>query len=564
LHTGRISIARLLLLVLVCVLALAAGLGQPALWEPDEPRFIEATLNMLNRGDFLTPWFNGQPRFEKPILFYWLQLPFVALLGASELAARLPALLAAAGCVGLTWLIGRRLFGSTAAWMGALALATSFRFVAFARQGLTDVPALFFQLLALYGFLRLDAEGRDRAGWAMAWTAVGLAALTKGPVAVIPVAVWVAFYAVRREWTGLQRLRVAAGASLALAVTAPWLLYMITRHGRRYLDVALLSEVVARVRGDLGPSRGLLYYFDVWPADLLPWTPFFVAALAWLVLARHTLEPPLRRAVSLLLVWFVVVVALFSLAGAKLPHYLLPAHPAAALLTAVFIDRAARGHAPRALWWTAALLVVVMLLGGTVLVWAFVRRAADSTMAIPPAVLPGVLALGAVAIVALGRRRGALAGGAAVAVTTAAAAALAATVIVPSLTGLQAVPQLGAHIAARADPAARVGQYGSVVSAGLVYYARHRIELLTTTDAAARFLRAPGDAFLVLPRPDAEAVAALAPGRVHEIASSARLVVRLDRLFGDRSPFEDGLVVVTNRTTEMAGKAGTPWRAAAK
>ena len=80
---------------------------------------------------------------------------------------------------------------------------------------------------------------------------------------------------------------------------------------------------------------------------------------------------------------------------------------------------------------------------------------------------------------------------------------------------------------------------------------------VTSTDAAARFLAAPGDAFLVLPRPDAEAVAALAPGRVHEIASSARLVVRLDRLFGDRSPFEDGLVVVTNRTAHMAGKADT-------
>ena len=65
---------------------------------------------------------------------------------------------------------------------------------------------------------------------------------------------------------------------------------------------------------------------------------------------------------------------------------------------------------------------------------------------------------------------------------------------------------------------------------------------MTSAEAAAGFLRAPGDAVLVLPRPDVPAIAALAPGAVHEIAAGPRLVLRLDRLFGDRSPFEDGLV----------------------
>jgi hypothetical protein len=51
----------------------------------------------------------------------------------------------------------------------------------------------------------------------------------------------------------------------------------------------------------------------------------------------------------------------------------------------------------------------------------------------------------------------------------------------------------------------------------------------------------------VLPRPDVPSIAALAPGSVHELAAGPRLVVRLDRLFGDRSPFEDGLVALTNR-----------------
>ena len=242
LHTEAIRIPHYLLVAAVCTLTLAVGLGRAALWEPDEPRFAEATRQMLARGDVLTPWFNDQPRFEKPILFYWLQLPFFAAFGPGELTARLPGEAAAMGCVALTWLIGLRLFGARAGWLGALALATSFRFVAFARQGLTDVPALFFQLLAVHAFLRLDQDAAARRAWLVAWAATGLAALTKGPVAVIPVAVWVAFYLLQRDWTRLRRMRLVTGPLIALAVAAP----VVALHGDRARP---------RVRGGLDHER---------------------------------------------------------------------------------------------------------------------------------------------------------------------------------------------------------------------------------------------------------------------------------------------------------------------
>jgi 4-amino-4-deoxy-L-arabinose transferase-like glycosyltransferase len=465
----------------------------------------------------------------------------VAALGSTELAARMPVALSASGCVVLTWLIGARLFGATAGWLAALVLATSFRFVMFAHQGLTDMPALLFELIALHAFLRVDHPPSGRAAWVLAWMAVGLAAMTKGPVAIIPVAIWVAFYVVRGEWSGLRRMRLLPGSMIALALAAPWPIYMTVTHGRRFLDVIVMSEVVARVRGQVGGSRGLFYYADVWPADLLPWTPFFLVALVWLVFARRRLEPDTRRGVSLALVWFAGVILLFTLSKAKVPHYLLPSHPAAALLTGLFIDRAARHEAPRALWWGGAAPVVLMVAAASALAWAFLRRTGDPA----PFILPVLLLAGAAAIVALGRRGNPMAGSLAIAGTTAAAASYAALVTLPGLAGLQTVPQLGARIAATASPAARVAQYGSMVSPGLVYYGRRRVDLVTSADAAARFLREPGDAFLVVPRPEAETIAALAPGAVREIASTSRLVVRLDRLFGDRSPFEDALVLVS-------------------
>jgi 4-amino-4-deoxy-L-arabinose transferase-like glycosyltransferase len=542
LHTGEIRTTRLLAVVGVCALTLFAGLGRAALWEPDEARYAEATRQMLARGDILTPWYNGEPRFEKPILFYWMQLPFVAALGSTELAARLPAALSASGCVVLTWLIGARLFGATAAWLAALVLATSFRFVMFAHQGLTDVPALLFQLIAVHAFLRAESP----SAWVGAWVAVGLAAMTKGPVAIIPVAIWVAFYVVRGEWSGLRRMRLLPGATIALAIAAPWPIYMTATHGRRFLDVIVLSEVVARVRGEVGGSRGLFYYADVWPADLLPWTPFFVAALGWLALAHGRLEPDIRRGVSLALVWFAGVILLFTLSKAKVPHYLLPSHPAAALLTGLFIARVARNEASGGMWRAATLVVLLLLPAAGVLAWALLRRAPDPAMALPAVLMPSLLALGTIAIAVSGRRGGPVAASVALAVTSATTAAYAALIVVPGLAGLQTVPQLAARITATAPPASRLGQYG-VVSAGLVHYTRHRVDLLTSAEAAAGFLQAPGDAVLVLPRPDVPEIAALAPGAVHEIAAGTRLVLRLDRLFGDRSPFEDGLVALTNR-----------------
>src|SRR5687768_11361646 len=99
---------RVLLLLMVWALTMALGLGNTALWEPDEPRFAEATRQMFERGNFLTPWFNDRPRFEKPVLLYWLQAPFVALLGPTETAFRIPSALAGLLTLLLIYRIGER------------------------------------------------------------------------------------------------------------------------------------------------------------------------------------------------------------------------------------------------------------------------------------------------------------------------------------------------------------------------------------------------------------------------------------------------------------------------
>jgi 4-amino-4-deoxy-L-arabinose transferase-like glycosyltransferase len=544
--TPPLEAGRRALLIAIGALALFAGLGSVPLWEPDEARFAEATRQMLASGDWLTPWYHGQPRFEKPILIYWLQLPFHALLGPTELATRLPIALSAAGCLLVTYLIGVRLIGRQAAWLGTMALATSFRFFTHARIGLTDMPALFFQVLAVYGFLRNHQEVSTRGPWITAWVATGLAALTRGPVAVIPAVVWITSLVLRRDWSGWRRMHVLRGALIAAAVAAPWYLYMVAVHGRAFLDVAVGSEVVSRVGGGVGPRRGLLYYFEVWPADLMPWTPFFLAALGFFTLARSRTDVGLRQSALVLVLWFAVVVGLFSLSSSKIPNYILPAYPAAALLVGLFIDRAVMDGWARRLWWVGASLVTVILVAAAGLVAVFLRRTADASMPLPEFVLPLILAAGGVAIVFTGRRLGPVVASASLAVTLAVAVSVASLLTIPSLGGLEPVPKLGRTLATMVEPGDRVGQYG-VVSAGLVFYSRHDVVPLQTLDDVARFLAAPGRAFCVIPRVDARAIAAMSPGTVHEIAEQPRVVIRLDRLLGDGGMYAEPLALVSNR-----------------
>ena len=180
-------------LAIIAAVTMGLGIGQASFWEPDEPRFAEATRQMFLRHDFLTPYFNGVPRFEKPILFYWMQALAYLPLGATEFAARLPVVLSAIGCVFVLYLLGARVASRRAGWLGGMVLATMFRFVVFSREGLTDIPVLFFMMLALYAFQRASERPAARLPALAGWTCVGLGTLIKGPVGVLPPAVWMSY-----------------------------------------------------------------------------------------------------------------------------------------------------------------------------------------------------------------------------------------------------------------------------------------------------------------------------------------------------------------------------------
>lgn len=532
-------------IVTICAFTFFAGLGANALWEPDEPRFAEATRQMIQRGDFLTPWFNAAPRFEKPILFYWLQLPFFAALDDAEIAARAPAaicgLLTALAIFGL----GRHFVSPRAGLLSAVGLATTFRFVLYARQGLTDVPVTAAVTVALWA-MTLGISGRSRGFVWGAWALVGLGILLKGPVALLAPAIWTVWAVWSGGKTALARTRPLTGVLLASLVSAPWFVFMIWAHGSAFVDIALGYEVVARYVSDAFPGRdrGLFYYLGVAPGDGAPWSLFAVAAFLWAWLRRDTLREGEIDGMKLAAVWFATVIAVFSISEYKLPHYILPAFPGMALATGIFLDGAIERRVSPWMWRTPLLLVAVTLAAGAVLVWLLLSRAFGLQPWDRAFILPVVLVAGAGVLGVLAWSRNPMPALTALVALLVSTYAVLALVVAPrELRRFQPIPELAKVarlVSAPAEPFAVAGSYGTP---GLVFYTGRPVRQLTTDAELVAFLSTPGRRHCVLPASVLDRVRPLV-GRALRVQASASLFsVRMRRLL-ERDPQRATTVMV--------------------
>lgn len=315
--TERTVIA--LLCIAAVVMSLFIGLGRAPLFDVDEGAFSEATLEMFQRHDFLSTTLDGRPRYDKPILVYWLQAASVALLGVSEFALRLPSALCASLWALFTFLFARRFYGVPRALLAAVMLATSLGVYVIGRAATAD--ALLNCLIAASMFAAYLYLFTGARGWLYAThAAIGLGFLAKGPVAVlIPLAVTLLFCLLRRDLrTWARAVFDWRGLALFALIALPWYALILSREGWAFVEGFFLKHNVNRFGGTLqGHAGSLLYYFPVLIAWTLPYT-----ALLGLVLRRIRIV--WRDDLQLyLLLWFGFVFVFFSLSGTKLPHYVL-------------------------------------------------------------------------------------------------------------------------------------------------------------------------------------------------------------------------------------------------
>ncbi len=309
----------LALILATLLLTFFWGIGGPPLYDLDEGAFTEATREMIASGNYITPHKDGEPRYDKPALIYWLQAASVHALGLNELALRLPSALAASLWVLALWGFVRERLDVPTATVAALTMALSLQVAVIAKAAVADAVLNLFIALTFFDIYRYSLE--PRRGLALrAFLWMGLGFLTKGPVAVFfPLVVSLGFFLSRGD--GRTLLRAAfdpLGWLIFVAVAGPWYLAIYLDNGPGFFESFFLKHNAGRFGGALhGHSGALFYYFIVLPLILLPFTGWFLRILPTL---RAGWADPLDR---FLWLWFLMVFVFFSFSGTKLPHYML-------------------------------------------------------------------------------------------------------------------------------------------------------------------------------------------------------------------------------------------------
>jgi 4-amino-4-deoxy-L-arabinose transferase-like glycosyltransferase len=324
-------------LVLLAALSFAAGLGRGAITDADEAFYAESAREMVESGDWLTPHYNYEPRFQKPALYYWLTAVMYLITGPNEIAARVWSAFAGIGLVLVIAAAGRRWFDDETGLLAGAIGATNFGYFAMARMALPDLPLTFFITLSIYAALvaMIDRERYPRRWLLIATAAAALGFLTKGPVAiVIPTIVVAPIVVLERRSTNVGVADFALALLLFIAIALPWYGAMWMQHGTAYLEGFFLGDNFERFATNrFNDPRPWWFYLPVLAGGLLPWTPLMVVWLS-----------PLKRFLTRsgdigtldlrLLMWAVLPLIFYTLSVGKQPRYVLPVLPPLAILLA--------------------------------------------------------------------------------------------------------------------------------------------------------------------------------------------------------------------------------------
>ncbi|MEY4487904.1 MAG: hypothetical protein RIQ79_412, partial [Verrucomicrobiota bacterium] len=370
-------------LTLLVLAVLLPGTATLPLLDRDEPRFATATREMQERADWFVPTFNGDYRFDKPILIYWLMRGGYAVAGVNELGARLPSIGGALALVLLTAAAGRRWFSLRTGLVGGAALATCLQFFIHGRLALADMVMVACVALAQIALARLlldpaldapspEAAKTARRWWWALWIGLALGFLAKGPIAwAVPVLSlillrWV-FWRKPLSWS---RLRVVPGLGLALVLVAAWgVPALVLTHGD-FFRVGIGKHVVDRgLDGFNARAYSVFFYLKTAPLSLFPWV--VLLPLAWLGARRNW-----SAKVAWLACWALAPYLIFTPYATQLPHYVLPGYPALFLLLALGLEL------PANRWRSAGLGLLAVLGLATIAALAYVIFTA-----IPPELL---------------------------------------------------------------------------------------------------------------------------------------------------------------------------------
>ncbi|MDQ3635869.1 MAG: glycosyltransferase family 39 protein [Acidobacteriota bacterium] len=367
---------------------------------PDEPRYAQVGREMFERGDWITPTLGGFNWFEKPALLYWLQIVFYNIFGVNEFAARFGSALFGLGTVLSLWILGRNVQSSEfrvqssefenqspksnfANWLGLIA-ASSLGLIVFSRGASFDIMITFPITASLVCYFLFDTflqkhyynedenfvaiklftknlilPGISPKIVAYFWLIgfyvfIGIALLAKGLIGIVfPFAIVFFYHILKLELLPSKTFLISLfwGTILSILVASIWYLPVYLTNGWEFIDEFFIQHHFQRFASNkFKHPQPFWFFWVIFPLFTIPWIPFFFASI-WDIF-RKTFSHKAAKLQSksesqvtnselrlFAFAWMLVPLVFFSLSGSKLPGYILPALPAACILTAEYVYR---------------------------------------------------------------------------------------------------------------------------------------------------------------------------------------------------------------------------------
>ena len=313
-------------------------LGSIPLFDVDEAVFAEATKEMVQSGDWITPTYNGENRYDKPIMFYWLMAVSYKVFGINEFGARFPSALTAVLLCLSIFLFVRRLYDDKKAFYSSLTFALSLYCLAYSHAAVTDMTLSLFISLSLFSFY-LSLKKNRRYIYSF-YLFSALAFLTKGLIGIIfPFGIVFLYLLITEGIKGVCKATDIWGILLFVAVSFPWYIAQYLINGQEFIQQFIVKHHFTRYTGVVSGHRGPLYYYiPAIIAGLFPWIAFLPSGIREVFQGTRSLKDLKNIGRNddnhglFFLLWFGVIFLFFSFSTTKLPNYILPAIPAVSIL----------------------------------------------------------------------------------------------------------------------------------------------------------------------------------------------------------------------------------------
>lgn len=313
-----------LALALVCYFVFFFNIGNYALMDVDETRYVSMARDMFHSKDFLTLYLNGDYFFEKPPLYFWGECLSFAIFGkVNEFTARFPVALYGTLSTFLVYFVGKKVVSRRYGFISAIILATTLEFVMLAKFAILDiVVTTYIGFSVMFGILSQFAR-RKHLCWWLFYIFSGFAVMAKGiPGFVVPFAVM--FFVTMANKTFKEALKpknALVGFLLFLLIVLPWHLIMFKIHDPLFFNEYIIKHHINRFfsSSEINREQPFYYYILTILWGLVPWIFSCIA-----VCVSKIKEIKVSKFMQFNLIAFAVTLLFFSASSTKLITYILP------------------------------------------------------------------------------------------------------------------------------------------------------------------------------------------------------------------------------------------------